>query len=113
MRQVGRIVVILPDELESQFRKEVSKRLGMRRGNMTKAIQESIESWIARKTISLAKYAAEAIENKLKEIESNPELTPEQKEIAKEHFTRRVNELLPEYVSLIAHNVIRELTFPR
>ena len=110
---MGRIVVILPDELENQFRKEVSKRLGMRRGNMTKAIQESIKSWITRETTSLAKYTAEAIENKLKEIESNPEFTPKQKEIAKEYYIRRVEELLPKYISLIAQDIVRELTFPR
>lgn len=107
---MGRIVVILPDELENQFKSEVFKRLGMKRGNITKAIQEAIELWI--ETVSLAKYIDESIKKILNEMDSNPELTPEQKTIAKQHFLRRVNELLPEYLSLIAENILRERTFP-
>ncbi|MCL0093241.1 hypothetical protein M1N92_06320 [Dehalococcoidia bacterium] len=43
---MGRIDIILPDELEERFRAEVAKQLGMRRGNLTLAIQEAIELWI-------------------------------------------------------------------
>jgi len=38
--------VILPDDLEEQFRKEVFNRLGMRKGNLTIAIEEAIKNWI-------------------------------------------------------------------
>jgi hypothetical protein len=43
---MGRIDVILPDKLEKEFREEVFKQLGMKRGNITVAIIEAIESWM-------------------------------------------------------------------
>lgn len=45
---MGRIDIILSDDLEKRFREEVFKRLGMKRGNITLAIQEAIEQWIER-----------------------------------------------------------------
>jgi len=45
---MARIDIILPDDLEERFREEVFKRLGMKRGNITVAIQEAIEEWIER-----------------------------------------------------------------
>ena len=44
-----RIDVMLPDELEERFRKEVGKKLGMKKGNISKAVQEAIEDWINNK----------------------------------------------------------------
>lgn len=43
---MGRIDLILTDELENQLRMEVGKRMGVKRGNLTKAITEAIEGWI-------------------------------------------------------------------
>ncbi len=43
---MGRMDIIIPDDLEKRFREEVFKRRGMKRGNMTWAIQEAIEQWI-------------------------------------------------------------------
>lgn len=43
---MGRIDVILPDDLEQEFREEVFKQKGMKRGNLTLAIQEAIRLWI-------------------------------------------------------------------
>ena len=40
--------IILPDDLELRFREEVFKRLGMKRGNITVAVQEAIEQWIEK-----------------------------------------------------------------
>jgi len=45
---MARIDIIIPDELEQRFREEVFKRLGMKRGNITVAIQEAIEQWIEK-----------------------------------------------------------------
>lgn len=45
---MGRIDVILPDELEKKFRNKVFKKFGMKRGNITTAIQEAIEQWIGK-----------------------------------------------------------------
>ena len=45
---MGRIDIILPDDLETQFRKEVFKRYGMKKGNITIAIQEAIKQWMEK-----------------------------------------------------------------
>ena len=43
---MGAIKVILSDELEQKFRDEVFKSKGMKKGNITIAIEESINMWI-------------------------------------------------------------------
>jgi hypothetical protein len=43
---MGRMDIILPDNLEEEFRAEVAKELGMRRGNLTLALQEAVRLWI-------------------------------------------------------------------
>jgi hypothetical protein len=39
-------VLIIRDELEEKFREAVFKRYGMKKGNLTKAIEEALELWI-------------------------------------------------------------------
>lgn len=46
---MGNIKVILPDKLEEEFREEVFKQYGMKKGNLTKAIEEAITTWIEEK----------------------------------------------------------------
>jgi len=43
---MGGIDIILPDELAQEFRTEVAKQLGMKKGNLTLAVQEAGKSWI-------------------------------------------------------------------
>lgn len=43
---MGAIKVILSDELEEKFRNEVFKSKGMKKGNITIAIDEAINMWI-------------------------------------------------------------------
>lgn len=43
---MGNIKVILPDDLEQKFREEVFKSKGMKKGNLTIAIEEAIKNWI-------------------------------------------------------------------
>jgi len=43
---MGRIDLILPDDLEKKFRQEVANRLGMKRGNLKKAGIQAIQLWI-------------------------------------------------------------------
>jgi hypothetical protein len=45
---MGRIDIILPDELETQFRNKVFKKFGMKKGNITLAIQEALEDWMKK-----------------------------------------------------------------
>jgi metal-responsive CopG/Arc/MetJ family transcriptional regulator len=40
------IKVILPEDLEEEFRNEVFKSKGMKKGNLTEAIEEAIKMWI-------------------------------------------------------------------
>lgn len=44
---MGRIVVEMSSELEKQFREEIAKRLGMKKGNIKIALEEAIKTWIA------------------------------------------------------------------
>ena len=46
---MGRINIILSDELENKLRMEVGKRMGVKRGNLTDAITEALEEWIINK----------------------------------------------------------------
>ena len=45
---MGRIVVEMSSELEKQFRDEVAKRLGMKKGNIKIAVEEAIKTWLAK-----------------------------------------------------------------
>ena len=45
---MGSIKVILPDELEKEFREQVFRRLGMKKGNLTRAIEEAIKDWMEK-----------------------------------------------------------------
>ena len=43
---MGKVTLVLKDDLEKEFREAIFKSLGMKRGNMQLAIEEAIESWI-------------------------------------------------------------------
>ena len=43
---MGRIDIILPDDVEDKFRNAVYKRYGMKRGNITEAINDAIIGWV-------------------------------------------------------------------
>lgn len=44
--KMGRVNVSVKDEIDSKFREKVFKRKGMRKGNLTKAIEEAMLLWI-------------------------------------------------------------------
>jgi len=46
---MGRIDIVIPDDLEEKFRQEVSFRLGMKKGNMSKAAENAIREWIKKR----------------------------------------------------------------
>lgn len=46
---MGRINLVLPDELETRFREAVFKRHGMKKGNISVALQEAINQWLKKR----------------------------------------------------------------
>ena len=47
---MGRIDVVLNDELEKKFREEVVLRIGFKKGNISIAVEEAIRTWISKKS---------------------------------------------------------------
>ena len=43
---MGRIIFTLPDDLEKEFRAEVARRFGARKGSISKALKEAVKLWI-------------------------------------------------------------------
>jgi hypothetical protein len=46
---MGRIELVLDDNLEQRFRIEIARRLGMKKGNLSVAAEEAIEVWLKKK----------------------------------------------------------------
>jgi hypothetical protein len=66
---MGRIDVILDDILEKEFREEVFKSKGMKRGNITKAIHEAIIQWINNERKKRSEAAKKAWKTRKKKIQ--------------------------------------------
>ena len=47
--RMGRISVDLPDELEKQLRFKTIERFGGKKGDLSKAVQAAIRTWISKK----------------------------------------------------------------
>ena len=45
---MGRINVDLPDELEKKLRFKTIERFGGRKGDLSRAIEEAVKTWIAK-----------------------------------------------------------------
>ncbi|MGH9976680.1 MAG: hypothetical protein ACRD8Z_12730 [Nitrososphaeraceae archaeon] len=43
---MGKLNVVLPDEVETRFRKAVFEKKGMKKGNISEALEEAVEAWI-------------------------------------------------------------------
>ena len=63
---MGSIKVILSDELEEEFRGEVFKSKGMKKGNLTLSIEEAIRSWIKLQRKKRSEVAKKAWETRRK-----------------------------------------------
>jgi hypothetical protein len=46
---MGRISVDLPDELEKQLRFKTVERFGGKKGDLSRAVQEAVKTWITLK----------------------------------------------------------------
>jgi hypothetical protein len=43
---MGKMNIVLDDELETKFRETVFKRKGMKKGNISEALEEAIKQWM-------------------------------------------------------------------
>ena len=43
---MGKMNIVITDELETKFRKAVFECKGMKKGNISEAIEEAIQQWI-------------------------------------------------------------------
>jgi hypothetical protein len=43
---MGKMNIVLNDKLEEKFRKAVFEKKGMKKGNISEALEEAIEKWI-------------------------------------------------------------------
>jgi hypothetical protein len=46
---MGRISADLPDELEKQLRFKTVERFGGKKGDLSRAVEEAVKTWIAKK----------------------------------------------------------------
>lgn len=44
-----RIDAVIDDNLEQEFRMEITKRFGGRKGDLSKALEEAINLWVSQK----------------------------------------------------------------
>lgn len=47
---MGKMNVVLDDKLEEKFRRAIFETKGMKKGNISEAIEEAIELWIGKQT---------------------------------------------------------------
>ena len=45
---MGKINLVVSDEMEKEFRDAVYRKYGMKRGNITKAVTEALNEWIKK-----------------------------------------------------------------
>jgi hypothetical protein len=45
---MAHINLVIDDDLDKQFRNEVNKRLGMKKGNIKIAIEEAMRMWVEK-----------------------------------------------------------------
>jgi hypothetical protein len=45
---MGRIGVAIPDQLEKKLRFKTIERFGGRKGDLTRAVEEAVKTWVAK-----------------------------------------------------------------
>ncbi len=61
---MARIDVVLSDEVEKAFREEIAKELGMKKGNISIAIEDAVKMWIAAQKAKRSNAAKKAWEKR-------------------------------------------------
>jgi hypothetical protein len=56
---MARIDAVIDDNLEQEFRMEITKRFGGRKGDLSKALEEAINLWVSQKSILKNKSKSE------------------------------------------------------
>jgi hypothetical protein len=46
---MGRVSVDIPDDLEKKLRLKTIERFGGRKGDLSRAVEEAVETWVAMK----------------------------------------------------------------
>jgi hypothetical protein len=46
--EVGRISVAIPDKLEKELRYKTIERFGGKKGDLTRAVEDAVQTWIAK-----------------------------------------------------------------
>jgi hypothetical protein len=46
---MGKLNIVLPDDVEDRFRKAVFQKMGMKKGNLSEAMEQAIDMWIQAK----------------------------------------------------------------
>jgi len=49
MSGLGQLTIVIPDELERRFRLEITRRLGGKKGDLSRAVIEALELWIGQR----------------------------------------------------------------
>lgn len=55
---MGKLNVVISDEIDTKFRQEVFKRKGMKKGNLTEALEEAMALWIKSDVIERIRQKA-------------------------------------------------------
>ncbi len=63
---MGILKVTIPDDLEKEFREEIFKSKGMKKGNISKAVEEAIRLWIGYQRKKRSEAAKKAWETRRK-----------------------------------------------
>jgi len=48
VQNLGKINLVVSDQLEKDFREAVFRKFGMKKGNITKATEEALVDWITK-----------------------------------------------------------------
>lgn len=52
---MGKMNIVLPDDIENKFRKAVFEKKGMKKGNISEALEEAIDLWIESESQQITK----------------------------------------------------------